>query len=112
VQMATAAVNFPVRRDPFLANLAGDSFERDAHAEYCIIDLPTVHQCRRDDDSSHIPEGASRRKSLNPFNNSLEGFEQGPIIGKAHSVRLYALSAKGIRSFGTDHCKILFCTIQ
>ncbi len=79
--MATSTFKSPVRRDLFPIILATEAFQVQCEQDYLIADQVAVRHCRREDDTPLPTEEAVRRKSLGSFNNSLDGFEQGPIIG-------------------------------
>lgn len=84
--MAVAAVKNSTGVDLFHTNLANDCLQSFPVDDYCGGEHAAVADLRGEDDGNSPAEAASRRRSLNAFSNSLEDFEQGPIIGKLASV--------------------------
>lgn len=80
--MGTSTFKSSVRRDLFPIILATKAFKVQSEEDYLIAEPLAVRQCRSEGDTPILREEALRRKSLGSFNNSLEGFEQGPIIGE------------------------------
>eukprot|EP00884_Botryococcus_braunii_P018896 jgi/Botrbrau1/5690/Bobra.0071s0024.1 len=79
--MGPSTFKSSVRRDLFPIILATEAIQVKCEQEFLIADQLAVRHCRSEEDNRVPTEEAVRRKSLGSFNNSLEGFELGPIIG-------------------------------